>query len=150
MQPPAKIVPFRGEYYELKASRSSLCRNLIYPYPIQTFVSRCALYAAWSMELLSVVPTPCWRWRVKATHGHTAHGRPGRVANYGGFVKLATKFWRQDWARFIAPYPRQLFVRALSRLVPDLKIDDITPGRAVCGLKPLTRCRWSTIFSGAR
>src|SRR5690606_29045348 len=29
--PDAKIVPFRGEYYELSEDARSLCRNLIYP-----------------------------------------------------------------------------------------------------------------------
>src|SRR5262249_276667 len=32
-KPPARIVPFRGEYYALKPSARNLCRNLIYPTP---------------------------------------------------------------------------------------------------------------------
>jgi L-2-hydroxyglutarate oxidase len=31
IEPEAKIVPFRGEYYELKHEAQYLCRNLIYP-----------------------------------------------------------------------------------------------------------------------
>src|SRR3954467_2010312 len=36
-KPPAKIVPFRGEYYELKPERRSLVKNLIYPVPDPNF-----------------------------------------------------------------------------------------------------------------
>ncbi len=35
--PLAKIVPFRGEYYELKPEAFQLCRNLIYPVPDPKF-----------------------------------------------------------------------------------------------------------------
>jgi (S)-2-hydroxyglutarate dehydrogenase len=35
--PPAKIVPFRGEYFELRPSARYLCRNLIYPVPDPKF-----------------------------------------------------------------------------------------------------------------
>ena len=35
--PTARIVPFRGEYYSLKADRSHLVRNLIYPVPDPRF-----------------------------------------------------------------------------------------------------------------
>jgi len=33
----ARIVPFRGEYYQLKPDRYHLCRNLIYPVPDPNF-----------------------------------------------------------------------------------------------------------------
>src|SRR4029077_14189826 len=36
-EPEAKIVPFRGEYYELKPEAQYLCRNLIYPVPDPAF-----------------------------------------------------------------------------------------------------------------
>src|SRR5262249_40163601 len=37
VKPEAKIVPFRGEYYELKPEAEHLCRNLIYPVPDPAF-----------------------------------------------------------------------------------------------------------------
>ncbi|MEM7623762.1 MAG: L-2-hydroxyglutarate oxidase, partial [Planctomycetota bacterium] len=36
-RPPVKIIPFRGEYFELKPSARSLVRNLIYPVPDPSF-----------------------------------------------------------------------------------------------------------------
>ena len=35
--PAVRVVPFRGEYFELKPERRSLCRNLIYPVPNPAF-----------------------------------------------------------------------------------------------------------------
>ncbi len=36
-QPAAKIIPFRGEYFELLPDAQHLCRNLIYPTPDPAF-----------------------------------------------------------------------------------------------------------------
>ena len=36
-KPAAKIVPFRGEYFELKPEAHHLCKNLIYPVPDPNF-----------------------------------------------------------------------------------------------------------------
>ena len=36
-KPPARIVPFRGEYFELKPEAHHLCRTLIYPVPDPSF-----------------------------------------------------------------------------------------------------------------
>jgi (S)-2-hydroxyglutarate dehydrogenase len=36
-EPAARIVPFRGEYYELKPERRYLVRNFIYPLPDPNF-----------------------------------------------------------------------------------------------------------------
>jgi L-2-hydroxyglutarate oxidase len=36
MRREVRILPFRGEYYKIKAARQSLVRNLIYPCPIRS------------------------------------------------------------------------------------------------------------------
>ena len=37
LEPPARIIPFRGEYFELRADRRDLVRGLIYPVPDPQF-----------------------------------------------------------------------------------------------------------------
>jgi (S)-2-hydroxyglutarate dehydrogenase len=37
LKPPARIVPFRGEYFELVPQRRKLVKNLIYPVPNPDF-----------------------------------------------------------------------------------------------------------------
>jgi L-2-hydroxyglutarate oxidase len=44
-KPPAKIIPFKGEYFELKEDAKHLCKNLIYPVPDPGLsLSWCTLY----------------------------------------------------------------------------------------------------------
>src|SRR6202011_4661042 len=38
VEPGVQIIPFRGEYYELKPERRALVRNLIYPVPDPRFL----------------------------------------------------------------------------------------------------------------
>jgi len=57
-KPPAQIVPFRGEYYELKPEAHHLCRTLIYPVPDPSLTRFSAsISRGWYTAASSVVPT---------------------------------------------------------------------------------------------
>jgi L-2-hydroxyglutarate oxidase len=124
-----QIVPFRGEYYTLRADRTSLVRNLIYPVPNPAF------------PFLGVHLTRVIHGGIEAgpnavlALAREGYGRmnlsPRDVAESLGFPGL----WR-----FIAKYPRlvayelmrsfsrTLFVRSLQRLVPELRSGDLVRG----------------------
>lgn len=131
MEPPAKIVPFRGEYYELKASRRSLCRHLIYPVPDPNFPFLGVHFTRMIDGRVECGPNAVLALaREGYTWGTLRMGDLAESLTYGGFVKLATKFWRTGLGEIHRSLSKAAFVRALSRLIPDLKIDDLTPGRA--------------------
>ncbi len=131
MEPPAKIVPFRGEYYELKDARRSLCRNLIYPVPDPNFPFLGVHFTRMVDGSVECGPNAVLALaREGYTWGTLRMGDLAESLTYGGFVKLATKFWRTGLGEIHRSLSKAAFVRALSRLVPDLKIDDLTPGRA--------------------
>ncbi len=131
MEPPAKIVPFRGEYYELKASRRSLCRHLIYPVPDPNFPFLGVHFTRMVDGTVECGPNAVLALaREGYTWGTLRMGDLAESITYGGFVKLATKFWRTGLGEIHRSLSKAAFVKALSRLVPDLKIDDLTPGRA--------------------
>lgn len=131
MQPPAKIVPFRGEYYELKAERSRLCRNLIYPVPDPNFPFLGVHFTRMVDGTVECGPNAVLALaREGYTWGTLRMGDLAESLTYGGFVKLASKFWRTGLGEIHRSLSKAAFVRALSRLVPDLKMEDITPGRA--------------------
>jgi L-2-hydroxyglutarate oxidase len=126
-----KIVPFRGEYYELKPDRQYLVRNLIYPVPDPKF------------PFLGVHFTRLIHGGVEAgANAVLAFAREGyRFANFSLRDSLETVAFRGFW-RFLARYPsmcweefhrslsKELFCRSLQRLVPDVRLDDLVPGRA--------------------
>ncbi len=131
MQPPAKIVPFRGEYYELKSARRQLCRNLIYPVPDPNFPFLGVHFTRMIDGTVECGPNAVLALaREGYTWGTLRMGDLAESLTYGGFVKLASKFWRTGLGEIHRSLSKAAFVKALGRLVPDLKMDDLVPGRA--------------------
>jgi L-2-hydroxyglutarate oxidase len=127
----AKIVPFRGEYYELKSDAFHLCRNLIYPVPDPKF------------PFLGVHFTRMIRGGVECgPNAVLALAREGyRVGDfrwkelaeslsYRGFRRLAWRHWRMGLGEMYRSLSKSAFVRALRHLVPDLRGDQLASGRS--------------------
>ncbi|MGN6546480.1 MAG: L-2-hydroxyglutarate oxidase [Aureliella sp.] len=131
MQPPAKIVPFRGEYYELNADRRSLCRNLIYPVPDPNFPFLGVHFTRMIDGSVECGPNAVL---ALAREGYSwTKLRAGDLAeslSYAGFLKLAGRYWRTGLGEIHRSLSKAAFVRALSRLVPELKASDLRPCRA--------------------
>jgi (S)-2-hydroxyglutarate dehydrogenase len=126
---PSKIVPFRGEYYLIKPERQYLVRNLIYPVPDPHF------------PFLGVHFTRMIHGGVEAgPNAVLAFAREGyrrtdfslrdtiETLTYRGFWRFFLRYPRMCWEEMKRSYSKELFCRSLQRLVPELCIDDLTPG----------------------
>jgi L-2-hydroxyglutarate oxidase len=135
-RPPVKIVPFRGEYYELRSSARHLCRNLIYPVPDPAF------------PFLGVHFT---RMIAKDPDGHRVECGPNAVLafaregysktrvslsdswetlTYPAFWRVAWRHWRTGGAEWLRSWSKRAFVRALRRLVPEISKADLSAAPA--------------------
>ncbi len=121
-KPDAKIVPFRGEYYELKPEAHELCRNLIYPVPDPSF------------PFLGVHFTRMIEGGVECgPNAVLAFAREGYTKlkvnledlveslTYPGFIKLALKYWKTGAGEMWRSFSKHAFVKALQRLVPEIE-----------------------------
>ncbi|MGN6136264.1 MAG: L-2-hydroxyglutarate oxidase [Aureliella sp.] len=131
MQPPAKIVPFRGEYYQLRHDRRELCRNLIYPVPDPNFPFLGVHFTRMIDGSVECGPNAVL---ALAREGYSwRHVRVGDLAeslSYAGFVKLAGRYWRTGLGEIHRSLSKAAFVKALARLVPELRGHDLRPCRA--------------------
>lgn len=131
VDPGVRIVPFRGEYYQLAAGREHLVRNLIYPVPDPRF------------PFLGVHFTRMVRGGVEAgpnavlslkRHGYTRTSFSARDAldmlSYGGLWRMAGRYWRTGLGEMHRSWSKQAFVRALQKLMPELTAADIVPAGA--------------------
>src|SRR5262249_8910127 len=131
VRPGCQIVPFRGEYYSLKPSAYRLCRNLIYPTPDPRF------------PFLGVHFTRMIDGSVECgPNAVLAFGREGYrltevnprellgALTYRGCVRMALKHWRMGVGEMWRSLNKAAFVRALQRLVPDIRAEDLTPAPA--------------------
>ncbi len=126
-----RIVPFRGEYYQIRPERQDLVRHLIYPVPDPKF------------PFLGVHFTRLIHGGVEAgPNAVLAFAREGYTRTTVNLRDLADALTFPGLWRFLARYPamvrtelaqsfsRARFCRALQRLVPDLRPEDLAPGGA--------------------
>jgi L-2-hydroxyglutarate oxidase len=134
VRPPARIVPFRGEYYELRPHRRDLVNGLIYPVPDPQF------------PFLGVHLTKMIDGRVHAgpnavlalaREGYTWRRiRPrdiAETATYPGMWRLARRHLRYGLTEVRRSLSSDLFAQSLARLVPALTKNDIV--RAGSGVR---------------
>ena len=121
-KPPAKIVPFKGEYYELKESAKHLCKHLIYPVPDPKFPFLGVHFTRMIDGSVECGPNAVLAW------GREAYKKfdPNLIdllesILYPGFQKLAMKHWKMGWGEMWRSYNKNAFVRALQRLVPEIE-----------------------------
>lgn len=120
--PPAKIVPFKGEYYELKPEAKSLCRNLIYPVPDPQFP-----FLGVHFTRMINGDVECGPNAVLA-FGREAYGKLDLnlrdlfdSLTYPGFIRMACKHWKMGMGEMWRSYNKAAFVKALQRLVPEIQ-----------------------------
>jgi L-2-hydroxyglutarate oxidase len=131
VEPDVRIVPFRGEYYDLAATSRGLVRHLIYPVPDPRFPF---LGVHFTRRIEGDVEAgPNAVLALKREGYHLWQLSPRDVcewAAYGGFWKMARGYWRTgvgEWARSLS---KAQFVRALRKLVPEIRSSDLQPGGA--------------------
>lgn len=126
-----RIVPFRGEYFKIKPERQFLVRNLIYPVPDPQF------------PFLGVHFTRLIEGGVEAgPNAVLAFAREGYsktdlnpldlydALSFSGLRRFLNKHRRICWLEIRRSFSRRLFCRALQRLVPELRLEDLAPGGA--------------------
>lgn len=127
----AKILPFRGEYYELKPEAEHLCRNLIYPVPNPNFPFLGVHFTRMIGGGIECGPN--------AVLAFAREGYRKRDINlydladaltYRGFLRLAWKYWRVGLGEMHRSFSKRAFVKALQRLMPEIRSEHLIPARA--------------------
>jgi (S)-2-hydroxyglutarate dehydrogenase len=131
-QPPAvKIVPFRGEYYEVKPSAHHLCRNLIYPVPDPNFP-----FLGVHFTRMIHGGVECGPNAVLAFAREGYHKTDVNIADlvetltYPGFLKMAAKYWQTGLGEMWRSFSKAAFVKALQHLLPEIRAAELEPAPA--------------------
>ncbi|MEO8271086.1 MAG: L-2-hydroxyglutarate oxidase [Aureliella sp.] len=131
LSPPAQIVPFRGEYFELKTERRELCRNLIYPVPDPSFPFLGVHFTRMVNGDVECGPNAVFALAREGYSWRTIRlGELAESLSYGGFRKLAVRHWRMGLGEIHRSLSKAAFVKALQRLVPEIRSGDLRPCRA--------------------
>ncbi|HMP73280.1 MAG TPA: L-2-hydroxyglutarate oxidase [Kiritimatiellia bacterium] len=131
VDPGVMIIPFRGEYYELVESRRSLVRHLIYPVPDPRFPFLGVHFTRMIGGGVEAGPNAVLAW---SRHGYRHRDVSLRdlkdMAGYRGFWNMGRAYWRTGLGEFTRSLSKTAFARALGKLVPEIRADDLIPGGA--------------------
>ncbi len=128
VNPDVKIIPFRGEYYELKKERRHLVKNLIYPVPDPQFPFLGVHFTRMIHGGVEAGPNAVLAF--KRTGYKKTDIDISQIAEmllYPGFWKMAKQHYKMGWEEFKRSFSKKLFVKSLQKLVPELTEDDIVP-----------------------
>ncbi len=128
---PARIVPFRGEYFELVPTAAHFCRNLIYPVPDPAFPFLGVHFTRMIQGGVECGPNAVLAFAREGYTRWTINLRDlGETLSYGGFIRLAARHWRQGAAEMWRSFSKRAFVRALQRLMPEIRAEHLVPAPA--------------------
>jgi L-2-hydroxyglutarate oxidase len=131
VNPGLKIIPFRGEYYELVENKHGLVNNLIYPVPDPQFPFLGVHFTRMIHGGVEAGPNAVFAYK-REGYKKTDISLKDLVDTvfYKGFVIMISRHWKMGIGEMYRSYFKGAFVKALQRLIPELQSDDIHRGGA--------------------
>lgn len=134
LEPGVRVIPFRGEYYELASERQHLVKNLIYPVPDPRFPFLGVHFTRMTNGGVEAGPNAVLSLDRHGYEPPSASWRDVRdLVTFRGFWRLALKHWWTGIQEMWRSASRDAFVRSLQRLIPELETRDVVPGG--CGIR---------------
>ncbi len=126
-----RILPFRGEYYQIKRERQALVRNLIYPVPDPNFPFLGVHFTRMIRGGIEAGPNAVLAF---AREGYRKRDFNARdlfdSLSYGGLWRFLRRYPSMAWFELRRSFSRELFCRSLQRLIPEIQVSDLAEGGA--------------------
>ena len=124
-----RILPFRGEYYQIRPERQGLVRNLIYPVPDPRFPFLGVHFTRLIHGGIEAGPNAVLAFAREGYRKTDFNIRDFTDAlTYGGFWRFLMRYPSMCWYELRRSLSRELFCRSLQRLVPEIQPEDLEQG----------------------
>jgi L-2-hydroxyglutarate oxidase len=134
VDPRLRVIPFRGEYYEIVPERRHLVKNLIYPVPDPRFPFLGVHFTRKIGGGVEAGPNAVLAFKREGYRRSSFSLRDTLdMALYAGFWRMAAQYWKTGIGELYRSFSRRAFVRALQRLAPELRDEDVR--RAGAGVR---------------
>ncbi len=129
--PPARIVPFRGDYYRLTESAKEKVKNLIYPVPDPAFPFLGVHFTRMVNGDVECGPNAVFSFKREGYRKiDFCFADAWDSLTYRGTLKMFFKHWKYGLDEYARAFSGKLFLHRLQRLIPSLALEDISPCRS--------------------
>ena len=126
VDPGVRIVPFRGEYYDLTPDAHHLVKNLIYPVPDPRFPFLGVHFTRMALGGVEAGPNAVLAFKREGYKFlDISITDMAATLTWPGFWKMAWRHWGMAMGEYHRSLSKHAFHKALAKLVPELKIDQI-------------------------
>lgn len=126
-----RIIPFRGEYYEIRPEKHHLVKNLIYPVPDPNFPFLGVHFTRMIEGGVEAGPNAVFAFK-REGYKKTDINVPEllEALAWPGFRKVAAKYWKTGMGEYYRSFSKAAFTKALQELIPEIQSEDLVPGGA--------------------
>lgn len=126
-----RIVGFRGDYYDLTEQAQHKVKNLIYPVPNPAFPFLGVHFTRMVEGGIECGPNAVFTFKREGYGKFSFNMKDSLNAlTYQGTWKLFSRHWKFGLKEYRRALSKKLFLKTLQRLIPDLNMEDLKPGRA--------------------
>jgi L-2-hydroxyglutarate oxidase len=140
VQPDIQIVPFRGEYYELKPEAQHFVNGLIYPMPNPAFPFLGVHFTKMVSGTVECGPNAVFAFKREGYDKLSFDlDETIETLNFPGFWNLAKKHWKMGLDEWYRSFSKKAFVKGLQDLIPAIRSEHLIPSPAgvrAMALKP--------------
>ena len=124
-----RIVPFRGEYYQLRSEAQKLVNGLIYPVPDPAFPFLGVHLTKTISGMIEAGPNAVLALAREGYEKTTVDGHDlCDVLGFPGFWRMGAKYWKTGLYEVYRSFSKRAFLKSLQRFVPELSKEDLCKG----------------------
>ena len=126
-----RIIPFRGEYFELTAEAEHLVKHLIYPVPDPNFPFLGVHFTRMIGGGIEAGPNAVFAFK-KEGYLRTDFNFKEFFGSllWPGFQKVMFKYWKTGLGEMYRSFSKKAFTKALQRLIPEVQEEHLVPAPA--------------------
>jgi L-2-hydroxyglutarate oxidase len=129
VQTSLEIIPFRGEYYEVRSERRHLIRSLIYPVPDARFPFLGVHFTRRVNGSVEAGPNALLAFRREGYTGASPDlNEAAEMLRFPGFWRMTRKYWQKGLGEQYRSWVKSAFTKALQKMVPELLASDLAQG----------------------
>ena len=134
-----RMIPFRGDYYALKAEKRYLVKNLVYPVPNPIYPFLGVHLVRQIGGHVHIGPNAALNLSREGYNREFNLREFGETLFFPGFVRLALKYWREGAHELWRSFHKAAFVKAARRFVPEMQPEDLEPAPSGIRAQTMTK-----------